>query len=510
MLKFSVQDRTSLFESGERNAALAQKSVRGGVAMMMSQGVQFCLQMAGTVILAWLLTPGDYGIIGMVAIVTGFAQIFQDAGLSTATIQKDQITHRQISSLFWINVFVSVIVCACVLASAPVIGWFFGKPELIPVTAVLSLCFIMNGLSVQHRSLLQRQLRFGASGTILIASQLITLLVSILLAYLGWGYWALVAGSLAAAITSSLAAFILCPWIPGWIRKGTGVRKMLTFGGHITGNNIINYFSRNADNLLIGKFIGADALGLYAKAYSLFMLPISQIRGPMNTVALPVLSALKDQPERYIKYYQRFVDILASLTIPLMIYCACEADFLISLLGPQWLEAVPVFRILAIAAVIQPVYTTAFLVQVSHGYSKQYFIWGCVSAIVFISAFVCGLPYGISGVAAFYAVANYLLFIPTLLYCFHRTPVTVPLFLRTMLLPLGISLVAAGVSIAVTWFIESWIVKHVAFICLDAAIIFCAYFFRKSLRETIRLFAADLGIRFKRTDSSIKERTVTT
>ena len=145
------------------------------------------------------------------------------------------------------------------------------------------------------------------------------------------GYWSLVLMQLTTVITSAIAVWAACGWRPGLPVRRSGVREMLAFGGHLTGFNFVNYFSRNADNILIGKFIGADALGLYAKAYGLFMMPISQIRSPLNQVAMPVLSSLQNQPERYIKYYQRLIDILASLTIPLTLYCAIEADFLIQI-----------------------------------------------------------------------------------------------------------------------------------------------------------------------------------
>jgi O-antigen/teichoic acid export membrane protein len=501
MLKTFVLDRESLFDSSGRDASLAQKSIRGSAATLITQGVLFSLQMGGTILLARLLTPGDYGIIGMVAIVIGFAEIFRDAGLSTATIQNEQITHEQISSLFWVNTFIGIFLFVCLLSGAPLIGWFYKKPELIPVTAVLSLSFVLNGLAIQHLSLLQRHMRFGTIGIIRISSQAIALLIAIFLAYRGWHYWSLVGSSIVTAVAITLISFLFCPWLPGWIRKGIGSRKMLRYGGHLAGSNIINYFSRNGDNLLIGKFIGTDALGLYAKAYSLFFLPISQIRVPMNSVALPVLSTLKDQPERYIKYYQRFVDIMASLTMPLMTYCVFEADFLIRvILGSQWLGAIPVFRILAIAALIQPVYSTAHLVQLSYGYSKQFFILTCLSALVFVTSFIIGLPFGIEGVAAFYTAANYVLFFPTLKYCYRRTPITVSLFLKTISIPLGISIAAAGVSALVAWLIHDWLVKHLVFLLIYVAIIFGSYLFRKALRETIGLFAAEGAFHFIRTN----------
>ena len=230
-----------LFDSTNLSSDLAGKSVRGGMATMGSQGVCFVLQMASTMVLARLLTPADFGLIAMVTVVVNFATMFKDAGLSMATVQKDKISHEQISTLFWINVLISVVLGLCVLAGSPLVAKFYGKPELTAVTAILSLSFILSGLSIQHATLLRRHMRFGNLAIVQIVSQVITLAVTILLALNGWRYWALVGGSLATALSTVVLTFIFCPWIPGRMQKGTGVRNMLKFGGHLTGFNFINY-----------------------------------------------------------------------------------------------------------------------------------------------------------------------------------------------------------------------------------------------------------------------------
>lgn len=481
--------RDVIFESDELNQNLAQKSVRGGMTTMIAHIIQFVLRTSATVVLARLLTPNDYGLIGMVAVVVGFAQMFKDAGLSMATVQKDRISHEQISTLFWINILISVFLGLCVLAASPLVARFYGRPELTAVTATLSVSFIISGLMIQHQALLRRHMQFGTLAIIQITSQIITLGATIVLALFGWRYWALVGGTITTALATTLMTFFFCPWIPGQMKKGAGVRDMLEFGGHLTGFNFVNYFSRNLDNILIGKFIGADALGLYAKAYNLFMMPISQIRVPMTNVAMPALSALKEQPERYIKYYQRLIDIMASLTIPLTLYCVLEADFLIRLLlGPQWLDCVPVFRILAIAGVIQPIASTRGLVLLSFGFSDRYLYWGLANAILMITAIVAGIPFGIKGVAAALAVANYVILIPSLFYCFHKTHVTVALFMKTLVLPFLTSGLAVSVVIMVKRLIPNdSITSHLVLLGVFAVIYIGASCCRKSVRETIGL-----------------------
>ena len=483
----------TIFISDNLSQDLAEKSVRGGMATMGSQGVSFVLRMASTMVLARLLTPSDYGLIGMVTVVVNFATMFKDAGLSMATVQKDNISHEQISTLFWINVLISIVLGVCVLVGSPLVAAFYGKPELTAVTAVFSISFIPSGLSIQHAALLRRHMRFGSLAVVQIAAQVISLAVAILLALYGWRYWALVGGSLTTAFATVVLTFFFCPWVPGRMRKGTGVRKMLKFGGHLTGFNFINYFSRNADSILIGRFIGADALGLYTKAYQLFMMPISQIRAPITNVAMPVLSSLKDQPERYVKYYQRLIDIMATLTIPLTLYCFVEAEFLIGLvLGAQWLGAVPVFRVLAVAGVLQSITSTAGLVQLSFGYSARYFKWGVVGAFVFVGSFIIGLPYGIVGVATSYACANLLITFPTLFYCYHKTPVSVSLFLRTLIMPLLISGVAAGSLIAIKLLTDNSILNHLFALCIFSFVYGGLSICRKPVRETVKLFTKDV------------------
>jgi len=329
-----------------------------------------------------------------------------------------------------------------------------------------------------------------------IASYVVNLIVAILFALAGWRYWALVGGTLAMSLSGTLLTLLFCPWMPGRMKRGAGVRDMLRFGGHLTGFSFVNYFGRNADNVLIGRFLGADSLGCYAKAYHLFMMPIYQIREPVSQAAMPVLSSLRNQPERYVKYYQRLLDIIACLTIPMAMYCMVEADYVIRLLlGPKWLGAAAVFRILAIAGLIQPCFSTAGLVQITHGHSKRFLYWGVVGAFVYIAAFACGIPFGIEGVAAFYAIANYVMFVPTLLYCFHNTPVTVFLFVRTLAAPLIISTAAVATATVSQALVGGWSGKHLVFACTYAGVIFVTYCFRKPVRETMGFICRDVSTR---------------
>jgi len=474
--------RKELFESDHLSQNLAQKSVRGGVTTMTAQGIQVALQIAGTVILARLLTPKDYGLIGMVTVVVGFAEMFKDAGLSMATVQKERITHEQISTLFWLNVLISAALGLCVLAGSPLLAWFYGKPELTAVTAVLSFSFIISGLMIQHQALQRRHMRFGTLVGIQIASQVVTLLVTIILACLGWRYWALVGGMLASALAGTLLTFLFCPWIPGPMRKGTGVRNMLKFGGHVTGFNFVNYFARNADNILIGKFIGPEALGIYARAYQLLMLPITMMSGPLSNVAVPALCRLKEDRERLHRYYLHILYMLSLLAGPIVgIAFLASKDIVIILLGPTWAPVGDVFKYLTIGGLLQPLYNTQAWLHLAVGRADRVLIWGLIGTPIIVGSFLVGLIWGINGVAFCYSMAIIVTTIGSLSYAGQSAGLSSWKMLSVVFRPI-LSCVAAVFAIAM---LNSYIQdqSHVAaliarssgFVTLYAAFLFLMY-----------------------------------
>jgi PST family polysaccharide transporter len=486
-----------IFESAHLSSDLAGKSVRGGINTMTAQGVRFVLQIAGTMILARLLTPNDYGLIAMVAVVVGFAGMFKDAGLSMATVQKDKITHEQISTLFWINVLISVVLGLCVLVGSPLIAAFYGKPELTAITAVLSISFIISGLSIQHAALLQRHMRFGSLAMVNITAQVITLTMTILLALYGWRYWALVGGSLTTALFTVGLTFFFCPWVPSRMQKGTGVRNMLKFGGHLTGFNFINYFSRNLDNILIGKFIGADSLGLYGKAYQIVYLPLTNIRNPINAVAFPVLSKLQNDPERFRRYYGKIVFMLAFCSMPAMAFCIMFPEELIRLIfGEQWLGMKAVFRLLAIAGYTQAVTGTRGMLLLACGRSGLYFKLGAVGALLAVTGFGIGIFWGITGVAASFVVVSYVPQYHMFSIAFRSTPCT----FRDLLGNCVCVAILTWLSVLCVWTLTLWLPLSGHLMVLVAALVMSVVYIglfmavptsRRQLLETISLLRAN-------------------
>jgi polysaccharide transporter, PST family len=434
----------------DRSAAWSQikrSSVRGGAVTGIAQAASALIQIVSTVTLARLLTPEEYGAVAMVLAVTVFAGLFRDLGLSASTIQRAQLSHAQLSTLFWLNVAAGTALTGLVAAAAPLVAWFYGRPELTAVTLALSVTFVIGSFGTQPGALLSRQLRFGRRAAATLAGAVVTFLTSLTLAWQGFSYWALVVGTIAGGLTTTVLLNLLCGWRPGLPSRRAGIRPMVQYGLNLTGFDLANYFSRNLDNILIGRFAGADALGLYSRAYALLMFPISNLRAPVGAVAFPALSRLQDQPADFRHYYRTVVFMLAAISMPVVALVFVLSDVLILVaLGPRWVAAAELFSILALAAFLQPTSGLRGTVLMSLGLGRRYLSQGVIAAVVTSAGFVIGIQWDATGVAWAYVTTSLLLVFPMHVYCFRGTPVAVGDYFGTIALPAAVSIGAGAVT----------------------------------------------------------------
>src|ERR1700733_11680402 len=255
------QQAPDAFSIEHLHADLKGRSVRGGMLTLTSQGAQFLMQTVSTVVLARLLTPADFGLVTMVTAITGLGQAFADLGLSEATIQRPEISHEQVSTLFWINVAIGLGLTALTAALAPVLAWFYREPRLIDITLLVSLTFLIGGLRVQHDALLRRQMRFSSLAVRDITAYIFAVPVAILLAWRGFGYWAIVALPLTLNFTQMVLTWLMARWIPGPPRRDAKVRSLIVFGGNVAASYLVFNANRSADSILIGWHWGAGPLG---------------------------------------------------------------------------------------------------------------------------------------------------------------------------------------------------------------------------------------------------------
>jgi O-antigen/teichoic acid export membrane protein len=430
------KNQESLFVCLRSNKELGKLTVKGGALSIASEGVSFLIKTAATMFLARHLMPENFGVVGMVLAITEFANLFRDLGLSDATIQKDQISKSQVSNLFWMNIVIGFALMLLVSASSIFVSNFYHDDRLVWITAALSITFFFNGSIVQHTAILRRNLKFDLLGIIKIAGTAIGTGTGLLLAYLKFEYWALVWMNIVNSLVTVILTWILCNWKPMMPTRRSDMRELLKFGGNITGFNVLNYFSRNLDNILIGKYNGAFALGIYQKAYQFMLLPISQLRTPITLVSLPVLSSLVKEPVRYRRYYYNIVFVFAFISMPCVVILGVYSDQVINLLlGPGWEQSAEIFKILAFAAFIQPVATTRGVAMISSGDTSRYLRWGAVNAVCLTITFFIGIAWGGIGIAIGYTIYTYLSLVPSLLYCFKKTNADIVLFFKAIHVP---------------------------------------------------------------------------
>ena len=444
------------FDTEHLTNTLGSRTARGGLVTIVSHGLKFALSILATAILARLLTPQDYGLIGMVVVFTGFVAMFKDMGLSLATVQRAEITFEQISTLFWINVTISIAITLLMMLLAPLIGWFYGEPRLTMITIVTSLGFFFGGLAVQHEALLKRQMRFYALSVIAFLSMMIGYVVGIVLAWRGASYWALVFSQLALLASNAIGVLVTCRWRPGRPKRNTGVRSMLSFGGNVTGYALINYVSKNCDNLIIGRAFGPQLLGLYTKAVQLLNLPTEQINEPIASVAIPALSRLADSPERYRQAYLRIIEKVLMVTMPAVILMLATADWLVlMILGPQWGDSARIFVFMGIAGLFAPVALTGGWLLVSQGRVRDMLRWSLINAPISILSIIAGLPWGVVGVAASFSLGRVLVANPLLYWFVGRSgPVRMADFYRLLAPFTGASLFSLLASLLFRRFVE--------------------------------------------------------
>ncbi|HZD13249.1 MAG TPA: lipopolysaccharide biosynthesis protein, partial [Candidatus Binatus sp.] len=331
------QDRNNqFFDVDLTNANLKGRAIRGGLFTMSSQAIESLLRIGSIAILARILIPEHFGLISMVTAITAIAERFQDLGLSTATVQKKQITHEEVSKLFWINVITGLGLTVVISSASFLIARFYHEQRLTYITIAIATGFLWSGLTIQHTAILRRQMKYAQIGSVQIGSTAISLAIAIILAVEGYGYWALVWREVLRNVFMALGTLICCPWIPGppWKQIDTG--HLLRFGRDITGFNAIVFLTASIPQILIGKLYGPAQLGIYRQAYQLIFSMVFQVVTPVVRVVEPTLSFLQDDAERYRRYYQKTVTTVNIVMMPLILFLAIYShEIVLVMLGEK-------------------------------------------------------------------------------------------------------------------------------------------------------------------------------
>ena len=429
---------------------LKEKTIRGGAARLVAQVATLVLRTGALVVLARLLDPRDFGLVGMVTALTGVLSWFRDFGLSAAVVQRSDITTHQHSTLFWINVLFGALLVFVTLAATPAIAAFYNEPRLYWVTPVLGTAFLFNAMGIQHSALLQRQMRFTAMAAISVVSLTVGTALAVGGAAMGCGYWALVAMSVTTPLVASIGYWLETGWVPGMPRRYAGIRSMLHFGGTLTLNNVIAYIGLNADKVMVGRFLGVDAIGIYGRGFQVASIPTDNLNSAVGEVAFSALSRLQNDPARLRRYFLMCFSFALGLTLPITIACALFAeDLVLVLLGPKWQASTEIVRLLAptivVAAVVNPM---TWLIN-ALGLVRRSLKIALVFAPIMILGSMLGLRYGAAGVAFAYSAALVLWVVPHVAWCVYGTPVSLRDVASAVVRPLACAVIAGAVGYAV-------------------------------------------------------------
>lgn len=410
-------DENGRFRPPGDGGELRRLALRGAGATVLSQGLTFAIHMIAIVVLARLLTAADFGLVTMVSTFSLLLLNFGLNGITEAVIQREEMDHALASNVFWINVGCGLFLTIAFAAAGPVLARFYGDPRVARVAVAMSVTIFFTSVAVVHLALLKRAMRFTIIATNDILARAVSVAISILLGWAASGYWALVAGAIALQFATSIGAWARCRWIPGPPRRGVGTGSMVRFALNTYGRFLMNYFTRNVDNLLVGWRFGAPPLGLYKKAYDLFVLPANQLSAPLTAVAVSALSRLPRQSGQREQYVLNAMSALAFVGMGLGAGLTLTGkDLILVLLGPGWEESGRIFTFFGPGIGIMLLYGTHGWIHLSIGRADRWLRWAVVESAVTTLLFLMGLRWGLTGIAVAWVASFWILTVPALWY----------------------------------------------------------------------------------------------
>jgi O-antigen/teichoic acid export membrane protein len=409
------------------------------------------------VVLARLLTPAEYGVAGMVLVFSSFVLPFTDLGLGAALVQRPSLTREGLSTVFWISLGAGVLFTVVGLAVAGPIASFYSQPEVKPLFAALSLAFLIVSFATVQRSLLAREINFRSLELRNLAGTAIGSVVAIVVAAAGYGPWALILQLLSASIVTTALLWFRASWRPGFSFSMDSARDLGGFGIRALGTRLLTDVRQNGDKLVIGRLLGSSPLGIYLIANNIVLMPFNRMVVPLQDVLFPAFSRMQGGPAAIGVAWIRVNRVLAAISLPAMLGLIVVAPDLIPfVLGDRWAKAVPVIQLLAWVGLIQALQGINGAVLIAMNRTGR--LLGATAAIVTLSfaALFAGLPWGVRGIAAAYAVAN---------------TVTFPAFTWVVTRCLGVSMwavfrsllgvgAAAAVMVVITFFAHEWLLHQ--------------------------------------------------
>lgn len=410
-------DASGAFRPVSAAGELRRAAVRSAAATLSAAALSLGLRVVGTVVLARLLTPTDFGLVTMVTTVSLLLANFGLNGFTEAVIQFEEMDHYTASNLFWLNTGAGLVLAIGLAAAGPLLARFYQNELVANVAIGLSIGIFIAASSVIHLALLKRAMHFTASSANDVASVVVYTAATILLALRGWGYWALVAGIVAQQASLTIGAWWLCRWIPSLPRRTRKTAAAVRFAAKVYGQQGLRYSRGNMDNLLVGWRFNAAALGFYKKAYDLFALSASLVSASLDNLALAALSRVNREPTRLRRYLSTSLGVIAFVGMAVSADLTLVGRDVVRLvLGPQWSESGRIFQLFGPGIGVMLLGSTVGWIHLSIGKPGRWLRWSVVELVVTGSMFVAALRWGPIGIAAAWTVSYCVLLIPAFWY----------------------------------------------------------------------------------------------
>jgi O-antigen/teichoic acid export membrane protein len=463
------------FEEHRESKDLGRRALRGGIVSLVIQYGNGVLQIAAAIILARRLVPEDFGLVAIVAVLTSFAPFLIDFGLGDATAQRSKITPAQVSGLFWISAGIGLAVALVVAACSPLIAWLYGEPRLGPIALWSAIPFVLAGVTGQHTALLRRSIQFGMIAKIQFLGTLAGVVAAVVIAFCGYGYWALVLRPIVNSFCVALGMWFACRWRPGSPLFDDEVKSMVRFGLHVVGFTVSYTLARAVDRIGLGLFYRADQVGYYQNAMNLYENSIYAALIQVHAVGSAALSKLQSNPAALRQKYEAALSMLAFFIMPSAAILSVTAeDLTVILLGGKWRVAGSLLSIIALRGIFNVVEASQGWLHLSIGRADRWQNWGIVSLVVQVVAVAAGLPFGAKGVATAAVVASLLIAVPSITYAGRPIGIGTALVIRAV----GPQLIGAISTAALGWWLQTAILtdySSFARVFLSGVFCMCIY-----------------------------------
>lgn len=384
--------------------ALAWSGVNSGMTQL--------LNLVIGIFLARLLSPGDYGIVGVLAIFSALAGNLQDVGFTQSLINLKTPQARDYNSVFWFSALTSLCLYALFFLSAPLIAAFYHEELLVELSRVLFLGFFIASLSIPSGAWLKKNLRNREMAEIGLTALVISGISGIVVAFLGGKYWALVVQQLTYIGITTLGRFIACPWRPSLAWEFAPVRGMMRFGVNIFLTNVVNTLSQNLLTVVFGHYLSKAATGFYTRANMWNNMGHQLVSNTTNQLAQTVFVEVREEREREVRVWRKMLRFTAFLSMPAMLGLSLISDEVTAILGPQWAESAPLLRVLAVSGAFMPVYTLYQSLLISHGRGRAYMLLGVGQVVCLLLAALLLAREGVYTMVVAYSVLQILYLIP--------------------------------------------------------------------------------------------------